>query len=102
MAPARDKEFLPEVWGLYSLSTFVLILRFAVRLRMAGVGGLRLDDALALIALIAWTYTCAMIQITYHTGTNTDFTQAEIAEFDQRKYDEVVYGSKLFLGSWYA
>lgn len=102
MAPARDNEFLPEVWGLYSLGTLWIVLRFAVRLRMDGIKGLRLDDGLALVALTAWTYTCAIIQITYYTGTNSDFTAAEVATFDQRKFDEVVYGSKLFLGSWYA
>jgi len=102
MAPARDSEFLPEVWGLYSLGTLWLVLRFAVRIRTDGIRGLRLDDALAFIALMAWTYTAAIIDTTYHTGTNTDFELAEIAKLDQKKYDGVVYGSKLFLGSWYA
>ncbi|KAF1930457.1 uncharacterized protein M421DRAFT_418776 [Didymella exigua CBS 183.55] len=102
MAPARDSEFLPEVWGLYSLGTIWILLRFAIRLRTDGISGLRLDDALAVIALMAWTYTCTIIQITYYTGTNTDFTATEIEKFDQMKYDQVVYGSKLFLGSWYA
>lgn len=102
MAPARDNEFLPEVWGLYSMGSLWILLRFAVRFRTDGIKALRLDDGFALAALFAWTYTCAIIQITYHTGTNTDFTAAEVAEFDQRKFDEVEYGSKLFLGSWYA
>lgn len=102
MAPARDSKFLPEVWGLYSVGTLWLVLRFAVRLRTEGSRGLRLDDTLAFIALFAWTYTAAIIHVTYHTGTNTDFEPTEIANFDQEKYDEVVYGSKLFLGSWYA
>ncbi|KAF3050611.1 hypothetical protein E8E11_010081 [Didymella keratinophila] len=102
MAPARDNEFLPEVWGLYSLGTLWLVLRFAVRIRTDGIRGLRLDDVLAFIALIAWTYTAAITDITYHTGTNTDFESAEIAGFGQKIYDEVMYGSKLFLGSWYA
>lgn len=102
MAPARDDEFLPEVWALYSLGSLWVILRFAVRLRIDGLKGLKLDDALALIALAAWTYTCAIIEITYHTGTNSDFTPAEVARFDEAKFEEVEYGSKLFLGSWYA
>lgn len=102
MAPARDKEFLPEVWGLYSLGTLWILLRFAVRLRMEGLKGLRLDDGLALLALFAWTYTCAIIQITYYTGTSSDFTAEEVAQFDRAKFEQVEYGSKLFLGSWYA
>lgn len=102
MAPARDSKFLPEVWGLYSLATTWIFLRYVVRIRMDGLKGLRLDDGLSLIALAAWTYTCAIIQITYHTGTNTDFTEAEVTEFDGEKFAEVEYGSKLFLGSWYA
>ncbi len=102
MAPARDDKFLPEVWGLYSVGTLWIILRFGVRLRTGGVKGLGFDDGLALIALAAWTYTCAIIQITYYTGTNSDFSAAEVAAFDDAKYAEVVYGSKLFLGSWYA
>lgn len=102
MAPARDDEFLPEVWGLYSVGTLWLLLRFAVRLRTDGIRGLRLDDGLAFVALGTWTFTCAIIHITYYTGTNTDFTPAEIATFDQAKTDEVVLGSKLFLGTWYS
>lgn len=102
MAPARSKEFLPELWTLYSISTFWIILRFAVRLRTGGIRGLRVDDGFAIIALAAWTYTCAIIQITYYTGTNTDFTAAEVAMLDRKKFDDVVYSSKLFLGSWYA
>ena len=102
MAPARDDEFLPEVWGLYSVGTLWIILRFAVRIRTDGIKGLRLDDGFAFIALFAWTYTCAIIQITYYTGTNAGFTAAEVALFDRRKFDAVEYGSKLFLGAWYA
>lgn len=102
MAPARDSKFLPEVWALYSVSTIWIFLRYFVRIRTDGIRGLRSDDGLALVALAAWTYTCAIIQITYHTGTNSDFTGAEVAEFDNKKFAEVEYGSKLFLGSWYA
>ncbi|UPX12133.1 uncharacterized protein EKO05_0002700 [Ascochyta rabiei] len=102
MAPARDDEFLPEVWTLYSIGVLWIVLRFAVRLRTDGIRGLRLDDGLAIVALFAWTYSCGVIQITYYTGTNTDFTAAETALFDRAKLNEVAYGSKLFLGTWYA
>ena len=102
MAPARDNEFLPEVWGLYAVGTLWFLLRFVVRLRTVGFRGFRIDDGLALIALAAWTYTCAIVDITYHTGTNSDFTAEEVALFDEQKFKEVEYGSKLFLGSWYA
>ena len=102
MAPARDSEFLPEVWGLYSLGTLWLVLRYVVRIRVDGIKGLRLDDALAGVVLFAWTYTCAVIQITYYTGTSMDFTPEEVASFDRKKFAEVEYGSKIFLGSWYA
>jgi hypothetical protein len=102
MAPARDPEFLREVWALYAVGTVWLFARFAVGIRQFGIKGLRLDDGFALIALAAWTYTIAVIHITYHTGTNTDYTSAEVAHFDEQKIRQLVYGSKLFLGSWYA
>lgn len=102
MAPVRDSKFLPEVWGLYAIGTTWLLLRFAVRLRTTGLFGLQLDDGFAFIALGCWTYTAAITQVTYHNGTNTDFTPSEVAGFDQRKIDEVIYTSKLFVGSWYA
>ncbi|KAF2993034.1 hypothetical protein E8E13_000226 [Curvularia kusanoi] len=102
MAPARDNEFLPEVWGLYSLGTLWIALRYVVRIRVDGLKGLRWDDALALVVLAAWTYSCAIIHVTYYTGTSSDFTTQEVANFDRKKFAEVVYGSKLFLGSWYA
>ncbi|EUC43976.1 hypothetical protein COCMIDRAFT_99370 [Bipolaris oryzae ATCC 44560] len=102
MAPARDDKFLPEVWGLYSVGALWLLLRFAVRLRTVGVMGLQLDDGFAFVTLIAWTYTCAVTEIMYHTGTNTDYSTAEIALFSHVKFAEVELSSKLFLGSWYA
>jgi len=102
MAPARDDGYLPEVWGLYSIATLWLVLRFAVCFRTVGLKGLRMDDGLAFIVLVAWTYTCAVIHITYYTGINTDFTEAEVSAFVDYKLAEVERGSKLFLGSWYA
>jgi hypothetical protein len=102
MAPTHDSLFLREVWSLYGVGTLWLLLRFGVGVRTAGIRGLRLDDGFALIALAAWTYTLVTIQITYHTGTTVDFSAEEVARFDAQKYAEVVYGSKLFLGSWYA
>lgn len=102
MAPARDDKFLPEVWSLYSVGALWLLLRFAVRLRTVGIVGMQLDDGLAFVALIAWTYTCAIIEIIYHTGTNADFSAAEVALFDDAKFAEVERASKLFLVSWYA
>ncbi|EUC36181.1 hypothetical protein COCCADRAFT_88995 [Bipolaris zeicola 26-R-13] len=102
MAPARDEKFLPEVWSLYSVGALWLLIRFAVRLRTVGVTGLQLDDGFAFIALFAWTYTCAVTEIMYHTGTNADYSAAEIALFDDDKFAEVEFSSKLFLGSWYA
>ncbi|KAF5845467.1 hypothetical protein GGP41_003118 [Bipolaris sorokiniana] len=102
MAPARDDKFLLEVWSLYSVGALWLLLRFAVRLRTVGVMGLQLDDGFAFVTLIAWTYTCAVTEIMYHTGTNTDYSAAEIALFNEDKFAEVEFSSKLFLGSWYA
>lgn len=102
MAPARDSAFLPEVWALYSLGAAWLVLRILVRIRMIGLLGLDLADALALVALAAWTYTAAVVEITYYDGTNTDYTAEEIATFDQQMRDQLEYGSKLFFGSWYA
>jgi hypothetical protein len=102
MAPARDSAFLPEVWALYSLGTAWLVLRILVRIRMTGLLGLDLADALALVALAAWTYTAAVVEITYYDGTNTAYTVDEIATFDQQFRDHLEYGSKLFFGSWYA
>lgn len=102
MATTGDDDFLPEVWGLYALGSLYIVLRFAVRLRADGWKGFRLDDAFAIIALLAWTYTCAIIHITHYTGTIIDFTVAELVTFDQSKFDQVEYGSKLFLGSWYS
>ncbi|EMD64596.1 hypothetical protein COCSADRAFT_88406 [Bipolaris sorokiniana ND90Pr] len=102
MAPARDDKFLLEVWSLYSVGALWLLLRFAVRLRTVGVMGLQLDDGFAFVTLIAWTYTCAVTEIMYHTGTNTDYSAAETALFNEDKFAEVEFSSKLFLGSWYA
>lgn len=102
MAPAQDPEFLHEVWALYGVGTACILLRFTVGIRTLGIRGMRWDDGFALVALAAWTYSCVAVQIIYHDGTNAGYTPAEVAQFDERKFHEVVYGSKLFLGSWYA
>ena len=101
MAPIQDDKFLRELWALYALGTLWILLRFAVRLRVAGFPGLRPDDGLAFVALATWTYTCAVTHIIYYTGTNVGFTPAEVALFDERQIEEVEYGSKLFLAGWY-
>lgn len=101
MPLTQDDEFLPELWSLYAVGALCILLRFAVRLRIAGFPGLRLDDGLALVALATWTYTCTVTHITYYTGTNVGFTPAEVALFDERQFERVKYGSKLFLAGWY-
>lgn len=102
MAPTHESEFLPEVWSLCGIGSAWLILRFIVRIRMAGLRGLDFADACALVALAAWVYTAAIIQYTYNDGTNLAYTTEDIEGFDQSFRDKLVYNSKLFFGSWYA
>ncbi|KAF2124348.1 hypothetical protein P153DRAFT_390382 [Dothidotthia symphoricarpi CBS 119687] len=101
MAPTHDSKFLPEIWTSYAIGTVWLLLRFAVRVRIAGIRGLRLDDGFAFVALGCWTYTIVTTHITYSSGTNTDFTESEVAKFSEQKFSEVVYGTKMFLASCY-
>lgn len=41
---ARDPTFPGELWTWFCIGTTVMILRFGVRLRMAGIAGLAADD----------------------------------------------------------
>lgn len=40
----RDETFLREIWAWFAVGTVVILLRFAVRIRMVGPKGLKGDD----------------------------------------------------------
>lgn len=100
MAPARDSQFLPEIWGLFGVGTVILLLRFAVRARTLGIFGYQLEDAFALSVLANWTYSAAIIHVTYYTGTNTDWTEAGIKSFPPEKLAVVPNASVLVIARW--
>lgn len=102
MKPRPDDEFLPEIWGLYSVGVLWLLLRFVVRIRTMGMQGLQLDDGFSFIVLMCWTLICVGIHITYYTGTGVDFSSDEVAQFDENQMYTAAYGSKLYLATWYA
>ncbi|KAF2711881.1 hypothetical protein K504DRAFT_374326, partial [Pleomassaria siparia CBS 279.74] len=95
-------EFLPEIWFLYAVGTFWLILRFFVRIRTRGLCGLEPDDAFSFLVLICWTNMCVGIQITYYTGAAVDYTPEDMVDFTQSHLEQVEYGTKLYFMTMYA
>lgn len=48
-------QFLPEVWTLYGIAVVVFALRFFVRIRTLGIGGLCGDDYFAVLSVFFLT-----------------------------------------------
>lgn len=40
----RDETFLREIWTWFAVGSVVILLRYAVRIRMVGLKGLKGDD----------------------------------------------------------
>ncbi|KAF9698608.1 hypothetical protein EKO04_003932 [Ascochyta lentis] len=102
MAPVKDKEFLPEIWALYSIGVLWVALRFAVRIRTVGICGLRIDDGFAFFSVLCWTTIVSGIHITYFTGTNVDYSATEVWNLTERQVERASFGAKLYIITFYA
>ncbi|KAL0942842.1 uncharacterized protein CTRU02_200728 [Colletotrichum truncatum] len=98
----QDDTYLPEVWAWYAIGVFVILLRYAVRLRTVGIRGFRGDDWLALPYLILYTLNVYIVQITYHTGANIDITPEMVPKLSDHDVEILELGSKLEFMSWYS
>lgn len=97
MAPVKDEKFLPEIWALYAISVFWAILRFAVRIRTTGIYGLQIDDGFALLSVICWTVIIVGIHITYYSGTNVDYSAAEVWGLTGHQIEQASFGTKIYV-----
>ena len=60
---------MKEVWGLYGVGVFVILLRMVVRIRTVGFKGWQGDDYMAVAVLVCKTSTSALAMILLLTGT---------------------------------
>ncbi|WQF88339.1 hypothetical protein CDEST_13353 [Colletotrichum destructivum] len=98
----QDDSYLPEVWAWYAIGVFVILLRYAVRLRTVGIHGLRGDDYLALPYLVLYSINMYVVQITYYTGGNIDITADMVPKLSDHDVEILELGSKLEFLSWYS
>lgn len=139
----KDDSYLPEVWvssslffsGLlsthpelmgiawqawYAIGVFIILLRFAVRIRTVGIRGFRGDDYLALPVsywknispktgldidtlqyLVLYSINVYVVQICYYTGANIDITPDAVPSLSDHDVAVLQLGSKLEFMSWY-
>ncbi|KAK6217172.1 cation diffusion facilitator 1 protein [Colletotrichum tabaci] len=89
-----------QTW--YAIGVFVILLRYAVRLRTVGIHGLRGDDYLALPYLVLYSINMYVVQITYYTGGNIDITADMVPKLSDHDVEILELGSKLEFLSWYS
>ncbi|KAK1722269.1 uncharacterized protein BDZ83DRAFT_432771 [Colletotrichum acutatum] len=116
----KDDSYLPEVWAWYAIGVFIILLRFAVRIRTVGIRGFRGDDYLALPVsywkststkidhdidalqyLVLYSINVYVVQICYYTGANIDITPDAVPSLSDHDAAVLQLGSKLEFMSWY-
>ncbi|TVY20130.1 hypothetical protein LARI1_G001875 [Lachnellula arida] len=68
----RTAKFLREQWALYGVGAVILLMRFAVRIRMVGFKGFQGDDYMSILVLALFTMDASTVQIISHGGTNVE------------------------------
>lgn len=112
------------VWqAWYAIGVFIILLRFAVRIRTVGIRGFRGDDYLALPVsywtskpppppkiglgidalqyLVLYSINVYVVQICYYTGANIDITPDAVPSLSDHDVAVLQLGSKLEFMSWY-
>ncbi|KAF6815465.1 hypothetical protein CMUS01_12440 [Colletotrichum musicola] len=98
----RDETFLREIWTWFAVGSVVIILRFAVRIRMVGPKGLKGDDYVMVLGLITSTMCFVLVDLVYRLGTNVDLTADQIALLNDEEVARLVEGSKFQQVAWYS
>ncbi|CAD0108525.1 unnamed protein product [Aureobasidium uvarum] len=91
---------LKEVWALYAISTFIILSRYAVRLRTVGLKGLYWDDLFCFGVMIFNTVDAAVVHIIHFTGESSEVTEKWLETATQADIDRITYGSKLEYTAW--
>ncbi|KAK3678406.1 hypothetical protein LTR78_001703 [Recurvomyces mirabilis] len=97
----HDTEFLKEVWGLYAVGVTVLLLRSAIRVRTVGLRGFQGDDYVSILVLLCYTADAVTVDLTFHYGSNVDYSPAKLVGFNQQQIDQIIFGSRCQLAAWY-
>jgi hypothetical protein len=79
---------------------FILLARYATRLRTVGIKGLYWDDLFCLGVMIFNTSDAVTVHIIHHTGESSIVTPKWLETATQADIDRVVYGSKLEYVAW--
>ncbi|KAF6811423.1 hypothetical protein CSOJ01_05715 [Colletotrichum sojae] len=98
----RDETFLREIWTWFAVGSVVILLRFAVRIRMVGPKGLKGDDYVMVLGLITSTMCFVLVDLVYRLGTNVDLTADQIALLNDQEVARLVEGSKFQQVAWYS
>ncbi|CAD0088229.1 unnamed protein product, partial [Aureobasidium mustum] len=91
---------LQEVWALYAISMFIILARYAVRLRTVGFRGLYWDDLFCVGVMIFNTVDAVTVHLVHYTGESSEVTEKWLETATQADIDRVIYGSKLEYTAW--
>jgi hypothetical protein len=80
----------------------VLLTRLGVRVRTVGFRQFTGDDYISLLVLLCYIGDAVTVDLTYHLGTNVDFTQERLLGMSESERQNVITGSKLELLAWYS
>lgn len=85
---------------MFSISTFIILLRYIVRLRTVGLKGLYWDDLFCVGVLAFNTLDASLVHVVHFTGESSIVTEKWLETATQADIDRLVYGSKLEYAAW--
>ncbi|THW61178.1 hypothetical protein D6D20_05235 [Aureobasidium pullulans] len=86
--------------ALYAIATFIILGRYAVRLRTVGIKGLYWDDLFCFGVLIFNTSDAVLVHLVHYTGESSEVSEKWLQTATQADIDRVTYGSKLEYAAW--
>lgn len=87
---------------LSTTGSAVLLTRLAVRVRTVGIRQFSGDDYISMLVFLCYIGDAVSVDMTYHLGTNVDFTQERLLGMSESERQNVITGSKLELLAWYS
>ncbi|KAF5859899.1 hypothetical protein ETB97_002258 [Aspergillus alliaceus] len=94
MGQARDNNWIPELWALYSIGAVVLLSRIVLRCWVYGFSDLAAEDYVSYLIPVFYTVSAAGCYLVYTNGHKGDFTQAEINALTYEETRRVIFGTK--------
>ncbi|THC93274.1 hypothetical protein EYZ11_007260 [Aspergillus tanneri] len=94
MAVTYNTTWITELWALFGIGTFIILMRLVFRWRMLGLRGLAGDDYTCIPILACHVVNATGAYLVAQYGNNADFDQDEINMMTDEQAARLIVGSK--------